>query len=213
MLTSVRQRMLARWCPPNSRALEVGCADGVYTLPLAEIASHVDAIDIDLAATQRLLAKLPTGIRNVQPICGDFPAWAVTKNDSYDFGLCTGTIMLMNSRERRELLQTFHMVLKDNGRLLIDFYTPAYLLYRIAIQRLPLSFKVRSLACLILRKNYLTAKIFEQEIRGAGLRVLADRNEINFPGSFYYQCRELDGFRLDTVFGNYFQTYLLGKST
>lgn len=205
-----RLAFLKAWCEPGSRAVDVGCCYGAYALPLAAIAAHVDAIDLNKDFLD-VLSSYATdlNIQNITATCADFIDWSRGKEGLYDFCLCTGTLMNLRGSRRRAFLTALRRVLKDDGRLLLDFYTPSYLLYRVVIQKLPLRHKARSLGCLLLRRSYLTAKTFEHEATEIGFKVTAYGSEINYPDSPYYLCRVLEGFNLSTPLGNYFQPYVL----
>jgi 2-polyprenyl-3-methyl-5-hydroxy-6-metoxy-1,4-benzoquinol methylase len=53
-------------------ALEIGCAAGAITLPLAAMLAHVDAVDIDVEALAKLRARLSAGeVGNVEVLQHD----------------------------------------------------------------------------------------------------------------------------------------------
>jgi 2-polyprenyl-3-methyl-5-hydroxy-6-metoxy-1,4-benzoquinol methylase len=222
-VASMRQRLENGWsarvalmkalCPPEAMALDVGCAYGEYTLPLATIAAHVDALDISrdaLNAVETFAAEL--NITNVTTISEDLITWSVGRDRRYDFCVCTNTLMLLDSATRRAFLQSFHRLVAEGGYLFADFYLPRYLIYRVLIQRLPLRLKLRSLGSYfyrLVRGQLLTKAVFEREASEHGFTIVRKGADLSGPGSAYHACRSLEGHNQDTIFGRYFQPYVL----
>jgi 2-polyprenyl-3-methyl-5-hydroxy-6-metoxy-1,4-benzoquinol methylase len=204
---NIRLSFLKEWCPEGARSLDLGARYGEYTLPLATLASHVDALDTDchsLAVLSEFASEL--GIANVEPSSENFVSWAQQRAHSFDFCMCTGTWFYLTPKLRNVYLDTFRHLLVPDGRLLIDFYEPRYFLYRALIQKLPLSLKTRSLLAFFYRRlcrTYVTQRIFVREAKVHGFSVTHSESKV------YYACREIEGHNFNTIFGTYWSAYLL----
>jgi SAM-dependent methyltransferase len=222
-VASMRQRLENGWsarvalmkalCPPKARALDVGCAYGEYALPLATVAAHVDALDVNRDALNALAAfATELNVTNITTVPEDLITWSDGRDRQYDFCVCTNTLMLLDSSTRCAFLEAFHRLVGEGGYLFVDFYLPRYLLYRVLIQRLPLRLKLRSLGSFfyrLIRRQLLTKTVFEREAIESGFVIVRRGTAIRPPGSPYHACRSLEGHNLDTIFGAYFEPYLL----
>ncbi len=117
--------LVARHCGRERRVLELGAGGGQAALATAELGLTVDAVELvpRLAAYARTLAaSLPVGCVNV--IEDDFYTGAVTGPYgavAYWDGFGIGTDI-----EQQTLLRKIRAWLADDGRALIDIYTPWY---------------------------------------------------------------------------------------
>lgn len=87
-----RQVLVALGVKPNIEAIDLCCGDGLFTLPLASMAKHVFAIDIDpamLALARRKIAAV--GAANCQLIEGDAYAVVDLVRRPVDFVLIANT--------------------------------------------------------------------------------------------------------------------------
>lgn len=213
---SARVALLQSVVPAGARAIDVGCAYGEYTLPLATVAGHVDALDIDQKALEAVAAFASEfEISNITTVNEGLVSWSQSRAGQYNFCVCTNTLMLLDPETRRGFLDGFHRLLAVDGLLFVDFYLPRYHLYRFMVQNLPLSLKLRSLgafASRAVRRAFLTEKVFEQESAQSGFTIVKRPADLCYPGSSYHACRSVEGHNMDTIFGPYFVPYLLKRA-
>lgn len=204
---NTRLLFLKSYCPKGARALDLGARHGEYTLPLATIAAHVDALDIERGPLANLRAfAIEKQIKNIETSEKDFIAWAQGRAGSYDFCVCTGTWTYLTPESRRAYLRTFRELLRPDGKLLIDFYTPRYFLFRAFIQQLPVKFRAHSALAFFyrrLRRTFVTPQIFTREA------ALEDFTVNPVESQLYHPCRELEGHNFNTMFGPYWFAYVL----
>jgi SAM-dependent methyltransferase len=207
---NVRLAFLKQWCPAGGRALDVGAHFGRYTLPLAMLANHVDAVDINpkfLEVLNDFACELK--LDNISISSVDFISWSKGRENEYDFCLCTGTWYYLMPGERLAYLNSFRDLLTTDGVLLIDICADRYFLYRAFIQSLSPKARVHSLLAFLyrrMRRKHNTRKTFEREVEASGLRI------VDKGGEPYYACRRFENFNLNTMFGNYWSAYILKKN-
>lgn len=210
-----RRAFVQEYCPLGALALDVGCANGEWALPLATQAVEVDALDIFPEPLKELQhSAQEAGLRNIRTVCSSLPQWASEVQGRYEFCLCMGMLMLVTKKERIELLGSLNRVMKEGGVVFLDFYTPRYFAYRFLIQRLSVSKKFLSLGSFARRVftgDLLTSTVFESEAKQAGFQVSSLKDLSNQATSAYSIARAIEQNCFSTVLGPYFQTYLLKK--
>ena len=108
----------------NGNILNLACGDGRFNHKLLEIASHVVAVDYDMNELQLLEKACPNKLKNKLStkkvdICSRLPF----SNGIFDGVFCTGTLHLFEKEKVTQILNEIKRVLKNNGKIVLDFAT------------------------------------------------------------------------------------------
>ena len=105
---------------PGDRLLEIGCAVGHFTFPLAQLGYRIIGLDFSencvAAARQRIPPKDAAGIRFIQ---GDAEDLGLFDDGSFDGVLSLSTLRYVPHLSKA--LKEIHRVLRPGGRAVLDF--------------------------------------------------------------------------------------------
>jgi SAM-dependent methyltransferase len=123
----------------NSLVVDLGCGDGRNTRVLAAAGHRVVGVDLSpeaLRQLQRTFAslKLPVPIAVLAKIDEEIPL----AGDQFDAVLCADT--LPQVRHTRRAMEEIHRILKPQGKLFVDVFTPRDCAYGEGEQIAPRSF-------------------------------------------------------------------------
>jgi len=199
-----------RWQSARRRVCLRGilfAAGNQYCLPLATVASHVDAVDVDSNAIKIMCEFAEErGIKNITPFCGDLAEWAEGRDGTYDFIICTLTLVCLDPPVRRSFLEIFSRLLAPQGTLLVDFYLPRHFLYRAFVQNLTLKEKGFSFLAYFYRwvkGRHVTKRALLREAKQNNLVVVEQDHKA------YFDCRKFEGYGFESFFGCDFEAYTL----
>jgi 2-polyprenyl-3-methyl-5-hydroxy-6-metoxy-1,4-benzoquinol methylase len=97
---------------PIKNVLDVGCGEGYLTLDLAQTYDvNIDAFDISENAIQ--YAKQKNSAANISYFAADLRDFETEKK--YDLVICEEALYYLNDIERKQAVQKFHSLLKDNS--------------------------------------------------------------------------------------------------
>jgi len=108
--------------------LEVGAATGVYTVPLARAGLEVEAVDISpdmLDVIREKLEREPPEVRaRVTLHCADMRSFRLDKE--FQTVVLPGNVLLaaLSLRDQLRVLRNARRHLRDEGRLVLDVFTP-----------------------------------------------------------------------------------------
>jgi len=132
-------RYLDKFLPRRGKILEIGCATGAYTIPLAKRGYTVTAIDfspqeIEICRKKVKDERLEQKVNCVVTDARDLSA--VTEND-YDAGLVMGPLYhLILEEDRRMVLQQARLHLK-NGGLIFSVFISRFGIWNDVMKNLP----------------------------------------------------------------------------
>ncbi|HVR19301.1 MAG TPA: class I SAM-dependent methyltransferase [Polyangiaceae bacterium] len=109
--------------PERCRVLEIGCAEGVHLVPLAELApeSAFRGVDLDARAVEAGNATIASlGLRNLTLECGDFRTLSI-QNERFDAIVVQGVYSWVPRETRDALLSFIEGTLGDRGVAFISF--------------------------------------------------------------------------------------------
>ncbi len=202
---SARTQLVARYAGPRTRVLDVGCSYGDYALAAASTGAIVHAVDIDPTYLTWIRSYASQRSWSVTTEQVDVTAWKPPAE--YDLVWFTPTLMLLPRSEQPRVLARLASGLGAEGRIVCDFYTPAYLWFRIFVQNLPLGLRARSVGTMMFGRHSVTCSRFQSIVREAGLEIVAEEQS-----PAYDACRAVEGHSFDTIFGRYFRCYVLRAS-
>lgn len=103
----------------GSRVLELCCGNGLLTLPVAQSAGHVVAIDVSLPMIETLKNQIEKNhIRNIVPLCGDVLQTRFSKGQ-FTHVFMYFALQHFSERETVLLFENIHDCLNDGGRFFI----------------------------------------------------------------------------------------------
>ena len=108
----------------SGNILNIAAGDGRFNNMLLETSQSVTAIDIDNSELKTLIENCPKNLAHklstiVVDITQEFPFQDAT----FDGVFCTGTLHLFNKETIIKILKEIKRVLKDNGKIVLDFAT------------------------------------------------------------------------------------------
>lgn len=108
----------------NGKWLNLAAGDGRYNLNLLEKADFAIASDIDESALNKLEQNTPDKFKQkLQTKIFDITKKFPFKNESFDGVFCMGTLHLFPEEILRQIFSEIDRILKQHGRILIDFAT------------------------------------------------------------------------------------------
>ncbi len=108
----------------SGNILNVAAGDGRFNNVLLELSDSVAAVDIDKSDLKNLINNCPLELRDkldtkVVDITKPFPF----KDEVFDCIFCTGTLHLFQKNIIIKILSEMNRVLKENGKIILDFAT------------------------------------------------------------------------------------------
>ena len=132
-------RYLDKYLPRRGKILEIGCATGAYTIPLAKRGYHVTAVDFAAKEVELCREKVKGEHLEKQVTClvADGRDLAdITEND-YDAALLMGPLYhLVLEEDRRTVIQQAFKHLKSGG-LVFSTFVSRYGIWNDIISKLP----------------------------------------------------------------------------
>lgn len=114
--------VLGQELKPASRVLDLGCAAGVYALPLARSGHSVLAVDLVDHHIQSLKEQLEPGMALEAQVLDAQSAVDMQADASFDAVLCLGPMYhLVTEQERVQLLEGCLRVVKPGGKVFLSF--------------------------------------------------------------------------------------------
>ena len=108
----------------SGRWLNIAAGDGRYHLELLKKADSVVVSDIDESAISKLWDSTPKEFqKNVTTAIFDITKRFPFKNNSFEGVFCTGTLHLFHEDVLEKIVFEMDRVLKNNGKMIIDFAT------------------------------------------------------------------------------------------
>ena len=108
----------------KGRILNVAAGDGRFNEKLLELADEVIAVDINEKELKELEEKCPKDLKNKLSIrCIDITKKFPFEQNTFDGIFCTGTLHLFDMQTIKDILSEIKRVLKNNGKILLDFAT------------------------------------------------------------------------------------------
>jgi ubiquinone/menaquinone biosynthesis C-methylase UbiE len=105
---------------PGASALEIGCARGQFTLPLARRGYHVVGYDLSPASVELARHRAAeAGVTNVEFVAGDAENLGAFPDDRFDAVFSFSTLRYVPDVSRA--LGEIRRVLKPGGRAVLDF--------------------------------------------------------------------------------------------
>ena len=105
----------------NGNWLNLAAGDGRYTQELLDKVDSLTAIDIDGAALRKLKTHISGKNAVLKTQVVDITKKLPFQDHSFDGILCTGTLHLFPERTLRKIFAEIHRVLKQSGKLIVDF--------------------------------------------------------------------------------------------
>jgi ubiquinone/menaquinone biosynthesis C-methylase UbiE len=103
--------------------LDFGCGEGFFTIPAAQKVTkegRVFALDIDAANLNKLKEKAKKkSMENIETVNSNGDLQTKFQDNYFDMILIYDVLHMFNKRQREEILDEFHRILKDRGRLSI----------------------------------------------------------------------------------------------
>ena len=111
--------------PDRCRVLEVGCAEGMNLLPLAERLPHSHFTGVDLSPKQIATAeaaRVACGIGNARFVCADLREWEPVEG-AFDYVIAHGVYSWVPDEVKDRLLAVCTRALKPNGVAYVSYNT------------------------------------------------------------------------------------------
>lgn len=108
----------------KGKVLNIAAGDGRFNEKLLELADEVVAVDINEEELKELEEKCPKDLKSklktkYMDITKRFPF----EENTFDGVFCTGTLHLFDAETIKTILNEIKRVLKNNGKILLDFAT------------------------------------------------------------------------------------------
>lgn len=108
----------------KGKVLNIAAGDGRFNGKLLELADEVVAVDINEEELKELEDKCPKDFKNKLNIkCMDITKRFPFEENTFDVVFCTGTLHLFDAETIEIILNEIKRVLKNNGKILLDFAT------------------------------------------------------------------------------------------
>lgn len=108
----------------KGKILNIAAGDGRFNEELLKVADEVVAIDINENELKELDTRCPKELRDkLNTKCIDITKKLPFKENTFDGIFCTGTLHLFDMKTIKNILSEIKRVLKNNGKLILDFAT------------------------------------------------------------------------------------------
>lgn len=108
----------------KGKILNIAAGDGRFNDKLLELADEVVAVDINEEELKELKEKCPQNLKNKLNIrCMDITKRFPFEQNTFDGIFCTGTLHLFDIETIKNILIEIKRLLKNNGKILLDFAT------------------------------------------------------------------------------------------
>lgn len=108
----------------KGKVLNIAAGDGRFNEKLLKLADEVVAVDINEKELKELEEKCPKELKNKLNIrCMDITKKFPFEQNTFDGIFCTGTLHLFDIQAIKAILSEIKRVLKNNGKILLDFAT------------------------------------------------------------------------------------------
>lgn len=108
----------------RGKVLNIAAGDGRFNEKLLELADEIIAIDINEKELKELEDKCPENLKSkLKTKCMDITKRFPFEENTFDGIFCTGTLHLFDIQTIRTILSEIKRVLKNNGKILLDFAT------------------------------------------------------------------------------------------
>lgn len=108
----------------KGKVLNIAAGDGRFNEKLLELADEVIAVDINEEELKELKEKCPKELKDKLKIrCMDITKKFPFEQNTFDSIFCTGTLHLFDIQTIRVILSEIKKVLKNNGKIVLDFAT------------------------------------------------------------------------------------------
>ncbi len=108
----------------KGRILNIAAGDGRFNEKLLNLADEVVAVDRNESELKELEDRCPKNLKNkLFTQCMDITKKFPFEENTFDGIFCTGTLHLFNIEIIESILREIKRVLKNNGKILLDFAT------------------------------------------------------------------------------------------
>lgn len=108
----------------KGRVLNIAAGDGRFNEELLKLADEVVAVDINEKELKELEEKCPKDLKSkLKTKCVDITKKFPFEQNTFDGIFCTGTLHLFDMQTIKDILSEIKRVLKNNGKILLDFAT------------------------------------------------------------------------------------------
>ena len=111
--------------PEKARVLELGCAEGMNLLPLAERLPHAQFVGVDFSPAQIAVAeaaRVAAKLENVRFVCADLREFTV-EPESFDYVIAHGVYSWVSAEVRDRVLALARTALTPNGVAYLSYNT------------------------------------------------------------------------------------------
>ncbi len=108
----------------KGKVLNIAAGDGRFNKELLNLANEVVAVDINEEELKELESKCPKELKcKLNTKCIDITKKLPFEENTFDGVFCTGTLHLFDAQTIKTILNEIKRVLKNNGKILLDFAT------------------------------------------------------------------------------------------